>query len=220
MKRLPLPGLNGLTPNTIFCIGRNYEAHARELNNPVPKRPVIFTKPITSLCFDESIIPLPADFGEIHYETEIVVAIGKAGRNIPVSVAEEYIAGYAIGIDFTARDLQSELKQKSHPWEIAKGLDNFAPVSSFVEKNQISDPNQIGLRLLINGEEKQHGNSTDMIFPIVELISHLSRYFTLNPGDLVFTGTPEGVGPVKSGDKMTAILGDHITSLNVTSQAE
>lgn len=215
MNRPTLPGLPHLTVNTIFCIGRNYEAHARELNNPVPSRPVIFTKPVTALLFQGDTIKIPSFTKDVHHETEVVIAIGKKGKNIPQSEALDYIAGYAIGIDVTARDLQNELKSKAHPWEIAKGLDTFAPVSNFVSAHEVKDPGNLHLELRVNGNLRQKGTTADMIFPIPELVSRLSDFFTLTPGDLIFTGTPEGVAQIVPGDTLEAQLEHHLATLTV-----
>ena len=212
-----VPGLKKrLHINTIFCIGRNYLEHARELNNPIPKNPVVFIKPITSIIYSEDTIILPPESHDIHYETEVVVAIGKGGKNIQEKEALDHVEGYGIGLDITARDLQQQAKEKSLPWTIAKGFDTFAPISNFVPASQIDDARNISFTLEINGELRQKGNTSDMMFPVNMLISRLSNYFTLNPGDLIFTGTPKGVGPLYSGDILKATLGDNLSTLNVT----
>ncbi len=216
MMNTVVPGLKKrLHINTIFCIGRNYLEHARELNNPVPKNPVIFIKPITSIIYSDDTIILPRESHEVHYETEIVVAIGEGGKNIPVEEALSHIDGYGIGIDVTARDIQQQAKEKSLPWATAKGFDTFAPISNFIEAAQVTDISNLSFNLQINGETRQEGNTRDMIFSIPTLISRVSNYFTLSPGDLIFTGTPQGVGPLYSGDVLEATLGDHLTSLHV-----
>lgn len=216
MMNIVVPGLKKrLHINTIFCIGRNYLEHARELNNPVPKNPVIFIKPITSVIYSDDTIILPPESHDVHFETEIVVAIGKGGKNISTDEALSHIDGYGIGIDVTARDLQQQAKEKSLPWAIAKGFDTFAPISNFIEATQVPDISNLAFNLRINGETRQEGNTSDMIFPIPTLISRVSNYFMLNPGDLIFTGTPQGVGPLYSGDILEATLGDNLTSLHV-----
>ncbi|MEX2639544.1 MAG: fumarylacetoacetate hydrolase family protein [Balneolales bacterium] len=213
------PVIRGFTPelpvHTIFCIGRNYAEHARELNNPVPASPVIFTKPLNSVIYSGDSIVIPPHSGDVHHEVEVVVAIGKTGKDIPEAKALTYIAGYGIGIDVTARDVQQKLKDKSHPWEIAKGADTFAPLSSFIPAEQIPGPFDLGLELRVNDRIVQKGSTRDLIFPISDLISRLSSMFTLQPGDLIFTGTPQGVGPLKKGDQLNAILGDNLISLQV-----
>lgn len=215
MNRDSLPGLPELQPGNIFCIGRNYAAHARELNNPVPERPVIFTKSSSSLCYDGKVV-IPAFVKEPHYETEVVAAISREGKNIPAGEALQHIAGYAVGIDVTARDIQTELKEKSHPWFLAKSLDTFAPVSSFVSASEIADPNNITFSLEVNGERRQTGDTSQMLFPIDLLIATLSKYVTLKPGDLIFTGTPEGVGRLHPGDYLHAELQQELITLDVT----
>lgn len=215
MNRPLIPGLQHLSINSIFCIGRNYALHAKELNNPVLSRPVIFSKPITSIIFSGQSIVIPPFTKDVHHETELVIAIGKEAKNITRENAMDIVAGYGIGIDVTARDLQSELKAKGHPWDIAKGADTFAPISPFVTADMIPDPNNLSLSLTVNGEIRQSGFTSDMLFPVDDLISRLSGFFTLKPGDLIFTGTPEGVAPIYSGDLLHAILGDGITELNV-----
>lgn len=200
-----LPGLPGLHARNIYCIGRNYDAHAKELNNPVPTRPVLFIKPLASLSFD-GVILIPPFIREPHYETELVVAIGKEGKNIETDDALSHVAGYGLGIDVTARDIQHKLKKQSHPWFLAKGLDTFAQVSSFIPADAVDDPQKITFTMSLNGKKRQTGNTSMMVFPIIEQIAYLSRFVTLQPGDLIFTGTPEGVGLLKNGDLIQAEL--------------
>ncbi|NGP75895.1 fumarylacetoacetate hydrolase family protein [Balneolaceae bacterium YR4-1] len=217
MSKKPIPGLDPeLSVNSIFCIGRNYAKHAKELKNVVPDQPMVFLKPVSALIFEGDSIVIPEQSKEVHHEVELVVAIGKTGKNIPESKAINYIRGYGIGIDVTARDIQQKAKEKSHPWSVAKGFDTFAPLSHFVKTSAIDDPQQLDLQIEVNGEIRQQGNTRDMIFPVKTLISYLSTIFTLSPGDLIFTGTPEGVSPIKSGDKIKATLGDHLAELNVS----
>lgn len=204
---ITIPGLERrLRINTIFGIGRNYVAHAHELKNEVPKNPVIFIKPVTSIIYSGDNIQIPFQSQDVHYETEIVVAIGKTGKNIPVQDALSHVEGYGIGIDVTARDLQTQAKSKSLPWAVSKGFDTFAPISNFIPAGKVDDPQQLTFELEQNGEIKQRGDTSKMIFPVAHLISELSHFFTLNPGDLIFTGTPEGVGPIHSGDHLRATL--------------
>lgn len=197
---------NNLEVRTIYCIGRNYAAHARELNNPVPGEPVIFIKPASSVVPDGGSIVIPPQSSDVHYEAELVLAIGKKGKNIPIGQAMSHVAGYGLGIDVTARDLQQVAKDKSLPWSVAKGFDTFAPLSDFVEAAALPDPDAIEYTLDINGERRQHGKTSHMLFPIPFLIHYLSGIFTLYPGDIVYTGTPEGVGKLNAGDKLHAIL--------------
>lgn len=216
MSQQTIPGLDPeLTINNIFCIGRNYSEHAKELKNEVPDRPMVFLKPVSSIIFDGGSIILPPQSREVHHEVELVAAIGKGGKNIHAEEALQHIAGYGIGIDVTARDLQQEAKKRSHPWTVAKGFDTFAPISNFIPADAIDDPQNIGLKLHVNGEVRQNGNTRDMIFPVAELVAYLSTIFTLTPGDLIFTGTPSGVSPVKQGDQIKAILQDNLATLNI-----
>ncbi|MEZ4746570.1 MAG: fumarylacetoacetate hydrolase family protein [Calditrichia bacterium] len=202
--------------HSIFCIGRNYAEHAKELNNPVPTEPIIFTKPPSSVIHSGEKIVLPPQSKAVHHEVETVVLIGKTGKNIPESDAMNFIKAYGIGIDVTARDVQSRAKEKGHPWAVAKGFDTFAPLSDFVPASNIADAADISLHLSVNDEHRQTGNSKDMLFPIPRLIAYLSNIFTLNPGDLIFTGTPEGVGLLNEGDELVAVLGDNLATLRVS----
>ena len=192
----------------VICIGRNYTSHAKELNNPVPKEPVIFMKPDSSILRNNQPFFVP-DFSEdVHHEVEIVIKINKLGKHIAKKFAHKYYNEIGIGIDFTARDLQSKLKEKGLPWEKAKGFDGSAPLGKFLPKSTFSDINAINFHLDINGERAQTGNTKDMLFSIDSIIEHVSRYFTLKIGDLIFTGTPEGVGPVKAGDRLECFVED------------
>lgn len=215
MQRLSLPGLPDLFANTLFCIGRNYAEHAKELNNPILDRPVVFTKPITTIIFDGDEIRIPSVTSDVHHEVELVVAIGKGGKHIPVESALSHVAGYAIGLDMTARDIQTDLKANSHPWDLAKGLDTFGPLGRFVPASDVRDPGQLQLTLTVNGEIRQDGNTSDMLHSVPALISFLSTYFTLQPGDIIFTGTPKGVSAVKPGDVLVATLEDGLSTLSV-----
>ncbi len=211
-----LPGLPHLHPGAVYCIGRNYAEHAKELNNPVPKSPIIFMKPACSLLEDGGTIQIPDGSANVHHEAELVIAVGKEGRNISKEEASDYIAGYAIGIDVTARDIQDTLKSAGKPWLLAKGLDTFAPLGNFIATSEITDTSNISIQLWVNGDLRQDGNTKDMIFPIDDLISRLSVHFTLQPGDLIYTGTPEGVGPMVHGDAVRAVINNGSSSLNVS----
>lgn len=197
---MKLPGLD-LEAGTIFCIGRNYVEHAKELNNPIPSSPLVFLKPRSSLALAADGIVLPSLSQNVHYETEIVLAIGHASKGIDENRAWDLVAGVAVGIDVTARDLQDQAKQKGNPWTLSKGLPTFASISSFVKASL-----PLSLELKINGETRQKGTSDEMIFSIPRLISYLASTYHLLPGDLIFTGTPAGVGPLKIGDRLTASL--------------
>jgi 2-keto-4-pentenoate hydratase/2-oxohepta-3-ene-1,7-dioic acid hydratase in catechol pathway len=192
----------------ILCIGRNYIDHAKELNNPVPEAPVFFAKAENAILPNGKPFFYPDFSKEVHYETEIVVKINRLGKNIEPQFANRYYEEIGIGIDFTARDLQDIAKKKGLPWEIAKAFDNSAPLGEFLPKSEFADLKNIEFSLEINGNEVQKGNSGDMIFDIDYIISYLSKFYTLKIGDLIYTGTPAGVGPVHIGDKLVAKIGD------------
>lgn len=185
----------------IICIGRNYRDHAKELNNPVPKKPLVFMKPPSALLVNDKPLYYP-DFTEnLHYEGEIVLKICKNGRHIQPEFAHKYFEEIAFGIDFTARDVQAKCKEKGHPWEIAKGFDNSAALSQFVSLNRV-DRAAIEFKMKKNGEVVQHGNTKDLIFTFETIIVYVSKFFKLQMGDYIYTGTPAGVGPVTIGDKL------------------
>jgi 2-keto-4-pentenoate hydratase/2-oxohepta-3-ene-1,7-dioic acid hydratase in catechol pathway len=215
MEKPIIPDLE-LPVRNIYCIGRNYASHAKELGNKVPKIPLVFLKPIGTICFDGSTIELPKQSSDIHFEAEIVLAISKTGKDISPAKVNEHIGGVGVGIDFTARDIQSISKKQGQPWTIAKGFDNFAPISSFTVLKPDQDLSELDIKLFQNGFVKQHGNSSEMIFPIPNLITFLSQLFTLHPGDLIFTGTPEGIGKVSSGDELEVLLNNGEQSLKIT----
>ena len=190
----------------IICIGRNYANHAKELNNPIPEEPVIFMKPDSSLIRNNQPFFIPDFSTDVHHEVELVVKINKLGKHIDKKFAHKYYNEIGIGIDFTARDLQSKLKEKGLPWEKAKGFDGSAPLGKFVPKSTFSDIENINFHLDINGKRVQTGNTSNMLFSIDTIIEHVSKYFTLKIGDLIYTGTPEGVGPVKAGDRLACFI--------------
>ncbi|PLX17845.1 MAG: 2-hydroxyhepta-2,4-diene-1,7-dioate isomerase [Salinivirgaceae bacterium] len=190
----------------IIAIGRNYINHAKELNNEVPKEPVFFMKPETALLQKNQPFYYPEFSKDIHYEVELVIKINRVGKHIPKEFANRYFSEIALGIDFTARDLQQKAKEKGLPWEKAKAFDHSAPISKFFDKNDYKSINDINFSLVKNGEVVQNGNSSDMIFPVDSIIAYVSQFVTLKIGDLIFTGTPEGVGPVQVGDKLVAKL--------------
>jgi 2-keto-4-pentenoate hydratase/2-oxohepta-3-ene-1,7-dioic acid hydratase in catechol pathway len=191
----------------IICIGRNYIEHAKELNNPLPEKPVFFLKPDTALVIRNRPFFYPDFSDDIHYETELVLKICKVGKSIPEKYASDFFDSIGIGFDFTARDLQQKCKEKGLPWEIAKGFDYSAPISQeFIPKENFSDLKNISFHLLLNGIKVQEGHSGDMIFSFEKVISYVSQFMTLKTGDLIFTGTPAGVGPVKIGDNLEAFL--------------
>lgn len=180
-----------------------------------PAEPVVFLKPSTALIRTGEEIVLPAQSFEVHHEVEIVARIGKPGKHIPEEAALEHIDAYALGIDVTARDLQAQAKHTGRPWSIAKGFDTFAPVGPFIVFDDVSDPQDVRFGLRVNGESRQEGVTGDMIFPIASLVAYISTVFTLEKGDLIFTGTPEGVGPIQDGDRLEA-WGDAMESLTVS----
>lgn len=192
----------------IICVGRNYADHIKELNNEQPEDPVIFMKPETAIPLKNEPFFYPDFSSDVHHEVEILVKINRVGKNIEEKFAHKYYDEIGVGIDFTARDLQSKLKAKGLPWELAKGFNGSAPISSFVPKTDFPDLQNLNFHLDINGETRQIGNTNLMMFKIDYLISFVSRYFLLQQGDIIFTGTPKGVGPVRIGDRLTAYIDD------------
>lgn len=200
------PSGRGVRPGKVLCIGRNYAKHAAEMKSAVPRQPMIFLKPSTSLIGQGGSIILPTVSSDVHHEVELVVAIGRDGKNIDEAEALDFVAGYAVGIDMTARDIQSRAKAKGHPWSVAKGFDTFAPLGPLVPKTEIADPQDLNIQLTVNGELRQDGNTGEMIFSVAHLVAYCSTVFTLEAGDLIYTGTPEGVGPVEGGDELVATI--------------
>ncbi|TFY80033.1 hypothetical protein EWM64_g3979 [Hericium alpestre] len=194
----------------IVAIGRNYVDHVKELNNAIPKEPFFFLKPTTSYLHSGGSVEIPKGI-IAHHEIELGVVIGRGGRDISQANSGAHIAGYALAVDMTARNLQDEVKKKSLPWSAAKGFDTFTPISSFIPKSEVTDPQNLNLWLKINGEFKQNGNTSHMMFPIPRLIEHVSSIMTLEEGDLLLTGTPSGVGPISPGDTIECGLSDAST---------
>ncbi len=215
---LPTSGLT-LTPGKILCIGRNYAKHAAEMKSDVPEQPIVFLKPPSALIGHGGKIMLPPLSEDVHHEVELVVVIGRGGKDIPESRALHYVDAYAAGLDMTARDLQAEAKKQGHPWSVAKGFDTFAPLGPLVPAHEVRNPQDLGIQLKVNGEVRQQGSTRDMIFSVAHLIAYCSRIFTLLPGDLLYTGTPEGVGPVQDGDMLEAGI-SHIPLLRVRVKRE
>lgn len=189
----------------IVCVARNYAEHARELGNPVPEQAVLFIKPASSIPGDDTIV-IPPYARECHHEIELAVLIGRTGKAIPAGEALNHVAGYGVALDMTLRDVQAGLKAKGLPWEIAKAFDTSCPLSAFVPADQVADPQQLHLKLTVNGELRQDGTTAMMLRTVAQLISEASGYFTLEAGDILLTGTPAGVGPVQSGDHMEAVI--------------
>jgi 2-keto-4-pentenoate hydratase/2-oxohepta-3-ene-1,7-dioic acid hydratase in catechol pathway len=192
----------------IICIGRNYKAHAEELGNAVPEDPMIFMKPPTALLVSHKPLYYPDFTSDLQYECELVIKISKNGKHIVQEFAHRYYEEMAVGIDFTARDIQSRLKAKGHPWEIAKGFDSSAAVSEFIPIEDRHRTNGILFSMKKNGEIVQRGDTNNLIFSIDFLISYISKFFKLQMGDYIYTGTPAGVGPVVIGDRLEASIED------------
>src|SRR3990172_5107155 len=193
-----------ISPTKIICLGRNYRKHAEELGNVVPEKPIIFLKPPSSLIVEGEKILLPSQSQDVQHEVELGVVIGKAGRYIPRAEAVGHILGYCIFLDITARDIQKEETKRGAPWALAKGFDTFAPVSQVVRREELSHPANLAIRLRVNEETRQDSNTNFMIFGVGEIIEYMSSYMTLEAGDIIATGTPEGVGPIRKGDFVTA----------------
>ena len=193
----------------VVCIGRNYLDHIRELNNAVPETPILFMKPATALANLDESIRLPAGRGECHHEVELAVLIGRELRNANAEMARIAVAGYGIGLDLTLRDLQNDLKKKGHPWETAKAFDGACPLSPFLKPEALPEPQATDLALQVNGAWRQQGNTRLMMIGIFDLMAYISTHFTLQPGDVVLTGTPAGVGPLHAGDTLLLRLADH-----------
>ncbi len=198
-----------LPAGKVVCIGRNYLDHIRELNNAVPETPILFMKPATALAALDEPIRLPAGRGECHHEVELAVLVGRELQAADAATARQAVAGYGIALDLTLRDLQNELKKKGHPWETAKAFDGSCPLSPFLKPGALTDPQATDLALRVNGKPRQQGNTRLMMLGIFELMAHISTHFTLQPGDVVLTGTPAGVGPLRSGDQLVLSLAGH-----------
>jgi len=199
-----IPTNQELTIGKIVCLARNYAEHARELGNETPAAPVLFMKPASSVIGDGDTVRIPDYSQECHYEVELAVLIGRQACRVAEDKALEHVAGYGVAIDMTLRDVQNQLKAKGLPWEIAKGFDTSCPLSDFVPAGQVTDPQNLKLTLSVNGEIRQDGCTCDMIHCVTRIVSHISGIFTLEPGDVILTGTPAGVGRVCAGDVMEA----------------
>lgn len=192
----------------VVCVGRNYAAHAKELNNPIPSAPILFIKPASSVVPFAPNFSTPQDQGSVHHELEIAILIGKPLRHASAAQVAESIAGIGLGLDLTLRDVQDQLKEKGHPWERAKSFDGACPLTEFVSVKLASEDDwqMIGLTLEKNGLLQQQGSSADMLFAILPLIAHMSEHFSLQAGDVILTGTPAGVGPLNVGDSLVCEL--------------
>jgi fumarylpyruvate hydrolase len=200
---VPVAG-GGLFPvRRIYCVGRNYAEHAREMgHDPNAEPPFFFAKPADALVINGDEVPYPPETGNLHYEIELVAAIGTGGRNIAVADAMRHVWGYAVGIDLTRRDLQAWAKKAAKPWEVAKGFDHSAPIGTLVSASALSSPLKGRIELMVNNEVRQSADISDMIWDLPHVIAELSKYFELFSGDLIFTGTPAGVGAVVKGDRV------------------
>ncbi len=199
----------------IICLGRNYLDHIRELGNKVPDRAVIFCKPASSILPAGGEIVIPPYSDDCHHELELALLIGTTGKNIREEDALSHLAGYGVALDLTLRDLQSELKKKGLPWEIAKGFDTSCPLSDFVAADQVDNPNALHLQLKVNGEIRQDGTTAQMMRSVEEIVAEISTFYTLEPGDIILTGTPAGVSRIISGDLLEGTI-EQVGSLRVT----
>jgi acylpyruvate hydrolase len=202
----------------ILCLGRNYAEHAKEMHAETPSEPVVFLKPSTALVADGGTVLIPPFSKDVHHEVEMVVVIGREGKHIPRHRAMDHVAGYAVGLDMTLRDVQAVAKSKGLPWSVAKGFDTSAPVSTAIGARLVPNPHALTLSLKVNGTVRQRSSTSAMIFPVDAMVSYLSSIFTLEPGDLIFTGTPEGVAAVAPGDLLEAEL-ESVGTLRVHVQA-
>jgi acylpyruvate hydrolase len=192
----------------ILAIGRNYTDHIKELNNEKPDEPVIFTKPETALLQNNAPFYYPDFSNNIHYEVEIILRISKHGKYIDPKFADKYFDAIGIGIDLTARDIQDKARKKGLPWALAKGFNGSAPISKFIDKSRFENIRDLNFSLKVDGKIKQQGNTSLMLYPVEEIISYISRFIMLKKGDIIFTGTPKGVGPIAIGNKLEAFIED------------
>ncbi|MEQ2025436.1 fumarylacetoacetate hydrolase family protein [Xenorhabdus szentirmaii] len=201
--------------NKVVCVGSNYENHMKEMGSQATDEPVIFIKPETALCDLCQPVSIPYTLGSVHHEIELAVLIGSTLKNANEERVSQAIAGFAVALDLTLRDLQREFKRSGQPWEKSKAFDGSCPISGFIPANAFGDPQNTQLSLTVNGELRQNGNTSDMRIPIVPLISYMSCFFTLRPGDIILTGTPEGVGPLHSGDNLSISLNEYVLTTRV-----
>ena len=204
MKTATLTNGEKLPIGKILCIGRNYVDHIRELGNEEPAAPVIFMKPASAVIGNGDVVVIPAYSNNCHHEAELALLVGTTGRNISEAAATSCLAGYGVAIDLTLRDVQDELKKKGLPWDIAKGFDTACPLSDFIPAGQVADPQNLTITMKVNGELRQNGSTALMIHSVAQIISHLSTIFTLEPGDIILTGTPAGVSRIVAGDLLSA----------------
>ncbi|MCF6265208.1 MAG: fumarylacetoacetate hydrolase family protein [Desulfuromusa sp.] len=203
------------TVGKIICLGQNYLDHIRELGSKMPDRAVIFCKPPSSLLANGGIIKIPDYSNDCHHELELALLVGKTGKHIQEKNALTHLAGYGVALDLTLRDIQSEQKSRGLPWEIAKGFDTSCPLSDFIPADQVSDPNNLQLKLKVNGKIRQQGNTNQMMRSAEEIIAEISNFYTLETGDIILTGTPAGVGRIKTGDHLEGTI-EQVGSLQVS----
>jgi acylpyruvate hydrolase len=223
MKSVTLRGSSELIPvNKIICLGQNYADHAKEMKFEIPTSPVFFFKPSSAVIHQDEQILLPSISSNVQHEVEMTVLIGEGGKNIRLYSALNHVAGYGVGLDMTLRDIQLEAKNKGLPWSLAKGFDTAAPLSEFVPASSTGDPQSLNIQLRINGKVRQSSNTNKLIFPVDKIIAYISQYITLERGDVIYTGTPEGVSRIDHGDILEASLlredGTVVTSLSVSVQ--
>lgn len=200
----------------IICVGLNYRKHAAEMGRPLPQEPMIFLKPDSALLKKNKPFFMPDFSKNMQFEAELVLRISKLGKGIAAKYAYRYYDAFTVGIDFTARDLQHRFSQAGHPWELSKTFDGSAPLGTFIPAEKFPDHSDISFSLEVNGETRQEGNTSDLIFSFASVIEYVSRFYTLKTGDLIFTGTPSGVGPVKKGDHLVArISGEMVLDFHV-----
>jgi 2-keto-4-pentenoate hydratase/2-oxohepta-3-ene-1,7-dioic acid hydratase in catechol pathway len=210
-----IPEYPGLQFGTIYCIGRNYASHIEEMKSEITEDPVVFLKPRSSIIFNGSTIHIPHSSRNVHHEVELVLLIGSKTRNIEPGEASGSVKAISVGLDITARDLQSVAKKGGLPWSLSKGFDTFAPVGNFINFTPDINLENLDIEVSVNGETRQAGNTSHMLFSCEKIISYLSKQFTLYPGDLIFTGTPEGVSSIMPGDLIQASLRKNLSSLTV-----
>jgi 5-carboxymethyl-2-hydroxymuconate isomerase len=215
MAQIHIKGHSSLPLGKIIGLGRNYLDHIRELGNTITEEPVLFCKPPSSVIGHNGLIEIPNYSQNCQHELELAILIGVKGKNIPQQQAFDHISGYGVALDLTLRDVQSDLKEKGLPWDIAKGFDTSCPLSSFVPAATVNHPDNLDMTLSINGQLRQQGNTAQMMRPIKDIIAAVSRYFTLMPGDIILTGTPAGVAQIHSGDRLVATI-DHVGTLKVS----
>jgi fumarylpyruvate hydrolase len=213
---IPVVGGGDFPVRRIYCVGRNYAAHAREMGgDPTREPPFFFMKPADAVVPNHGVVPYPPQTSDFQHEIELVVAIGRGGRDIPAETALDHVFGYAVGLDMTRRDLQAAAKKLQRPWDLSKGFDRSAPIASLSPAAAIGQADHGAIWLDVNGERRQAGDLADQIWSVAETIAHLSGSVELMPGDLIMTGTPEGVGAVKAGDRLHGHV-DGLEDLHVT----